>query len=307
MRQLFMNPVMLKELRGRMRTMRPFIILSVYLVFTAAITLLIYLAVTGFNEGVDIRGGRDIGQAIFFTVCIAALIQVCVITPSLTAGSIVGEKERQSYDLLISSLLSPWQIVLGKLVSALAFALLLVLSMVPLASLSFLFGGVSGLELLLAVVGIFVTGVLYATVGIFWSTIMSGTLAATVLSQVTILIQLLGLPFLIMIFGIFGLANNLFDLNGPVTLYFYGAVLSTHPFIALGISDALIRDGNNAFYFSQELNGITYYAPAPWIVYIVFALAMTALLLVLSVNRLKPAQEPHAPKPSNKLEAAQSS
>jgi len=287
--------------------MRPFIILSVYLVFTAAITLLIYLAVTGFNEGVDLRRGRDIGQSIFFTVCIAALVQVCVITPSLTAGSIVGEKERQSYDLLISSLLTPWQIVIGKLVSALAFALLLVLSMIPLASLSFLFGGVSGIELVLGVVGLFVTAVLYAAVGLFWSTVMSGTLSATVLSQVTILIQLLGLPFLILIFGIFGFASNMFNFDQPVVLYIYGGIMSTHPFIALGFSDALIREGSNPFYFSQELNGVTYYAPSPWVVYVLFALLMTVVLLLLSVNRLQPVQEPHGPKRADKLEAAKSS
>lgn len=298
MRQLLANPVMIKELRGRMRGARAFVILSIYLSVTAAITLMIYLAVAGTSRS-DLSAGRDIGQAIFLTVCSAALVQVCVITPSLTAGSIAGEKERQSYDLLITTLLSPWQIVLGKLVSALAYALLLILAMVPLASLAFVFGGVSGTELVLAVVGLFVTSVLYATVGIFWSTVMRGTLGATVLAQGTIVATLLGIPFLFFVVGAILFANDSTRelTRSPVLWYLAGALLFSHPFIALGYSEVLLRQGENPFYFTFQTGDIEVIAPTPWLAYTIIAILLTILFIFLSVRMLRPVQEPQ-PKQS---------
>jgi ABC-2 type transport system permease protein len=120
----------------------------------------------------DLNAGREIGRALFFTIATVALIEVCLITPVLTSGSIAGEKERQTYDLLVASLLTPWQIVWGKLASSLAFALLLIVAVVPVMSLAFLFGGVGLTEVLIAIVGLVTTAILYAAIGLFWSALM---------------------------------------------------------------------------------------------------------------------------------------
>jgi ABC-type transport system involved in multi-copper enzyme maturation permease subunit len=291
MRQFFFNPVMIKELRGRMRGARAFVILSIYLGITAAVTLLVYLAVAGASR-TDLTAGRVIGQTIFWTVSSAALVLVCVISPSLTAGAVAGEKERQTYDLLVTTLLSPWQIALGKLVSALAFSLLLILAMLPLASLAFLFGGVSGTELVLAVVGLFVTAVLYATVGLFWSTVMRGTLGATVLAQGSIIAVLLGIPFIFLVTSaIFATSDATRDLtNSPFFIYGFGALLFSHPFIALGYSEVLLKQGENPFYFNVpgQQNLV---APAPWLAYTMIASILTFVFLLLSVRMLRPVQE----------------
>ena len=149
MREL--NPVLIKELRNRMRGARAFILITIYLLVLSGITMLIYLAVASNLEN-DMNAGRQIGKILFLSISTVALIEVCLITPALTAGSIVGEKERQSYDLLISSLLTPGQIVRGKLGSALAFAVILIIAVLPVMSLSFLFGGVILAEVVIALI-----------------------------------------------------------------------------------------------------------------------------------------------------------
>jgi ABC-2 type transport system permease protein len=145
------NPVLVKELRGRMRGARAFVLITIYLLILSGVTLLLYAALAG-SAASDLNAGRQIGRGLFLLIAAVALIEVCVITPSLTAGSIAGEKEHQTYDLLIASLLSPWQIVWGKLASALAFALLMVLAVVPVMSLAFLFGGVTIRTFVLALI-----------------------------------------------------------------------------------------------------------------------------------------------------------
>jgi ABC-2 type transport system permease protein len=306
MKKLLTNPVLLKELRGRMRGPRAFIILSIYLSLIGSVTLLIYLAfVSSQGMSPSWEEGNDIGKAIFLTVMTVALIQVCIITPSLTAGSIAGEKERQSFDVLITTLLSPWDIVLGKLSAAVAFAGLLVLTVLPLAGLSFLFGGVSGVELAVGMVGLLVTVVLYASVGMFWSTIMRSTLGATVMAQATIIFSLLGIPFLFIITGAFldgiGWLNDFEDI--AFFIYLVGAILCMHPFIALGMTEAALSEGEGVFFFTIDPGANDIWVPSPWLAYTFLSLVFTALFLVLSVRLLKPVDYRLSRRTRNKVTA----
>jgi ABC-2 type transport system permease protein len=290
------NPVMVKELRGRMRGSRAFIILSVYVLILSAFTLLLYTAVLSTTSS-DLNAGRTIGRSIFFGVSIVALLQVAVITPSLTAGSIAGEKERQTYDLLITTLLSPWKIVWGKMISAIAFSMLLIVCVLPLSALGFIFGGVTGAEFAISIAGLVATAVLYASVGMFWSSAMRGTLGATVLAQGSIILSLLGIPFLAFVFG-------LTFLNGPEPewiasywfVYLAGAVLCLHPFIALGITAVSLGDNASPLYMIVDPNDAAIIVPSPWLAYCVLALLLSLLFLWLSVRMLRPYTEEAARK-----------
>ncbi|NCC36636.1 MAG: ABC transporter permease, partial [Chloroflexia bacterium] len=61
------NPVLNRELRGRIRGNRPLIILVVYLTLIAGVTLLVYAAASDSFSGAfnDPEAGRRIGKAIF--------------------------------------------------------------------------------------------------------------------------------------------------------------------------------------------------------------------------------------------------
>ncbi|HEY3233006.1 MAG TPA: ABC transporter permease subunit [Roseiflexaceae bacterium] len=286
------NPVLVKELRSRMRGPRAFILLTVYLLILSAVTLLLYAAVgASSNSGSDLNAGQRVGKALFLTIAAVALIEVCVITPALTSGSIAGEKERQSYDLLIASLLSPWQIVWGKLGAALAFALLLILAVVPVMSLAFLFGGVTLAEVLIALMGLVTTAVFYATVGLFWSAVMRGTLGATILSLGSIILMLLLIPFLWAISMIIFARGPNDIMRSAAYIYGGGAFISTHPFIALGLTEAFLSSGDSPFYTIIRPGGQDFWVPSPWLVYIALSVLISAILLFFSVRLLRPIPE----------------
>lgn len=293
------NPVLSRELRGRIRGNRALIILVIYLTITAAVTLLVYAAAaSSYSAGIsDPEAGRGIGKAIFLTVMTASLIQVCVITPSLTAGTISGEKERQTYDLLITTLLSPLQIALGKLASALAFALLLILAALPMAGLAFLFGGVSGTELLIGVVGLVITAICYATIGLFWSTLMRTTLAATVMAQGTVILILLLIPFLYVVISV--LTDSFNGRQEPLYVYGMGLLLCLHPFVALGLTAGSLANGESPLLIEVSSAAGQLPAPSPWIVYVLLSVLLTALFLVLAVRMIKPVPEQGARRKSD--------
>ncbi len=291
-----MNPILVKELRSRMRGPRAFVLLSIYLLVLSAAVLLLYIAMAN-NSASDIGAGREIGKGLFLMIGAVALIQVCIITPSLTSGSIAGERERQSYDLLIASPLSSWQIVWGKLASALAFALLLVISVLPLMAMAFLFGGVSLTELLIAVLALLITSVSYASIGIFWSAIMRSPLSATSFSLGSVMLFLLGLPFLIVIFGMIFWENTLNPLAESVIFtHIARFVLATHPFIAMAFTETVLSEGGNPWFEQVEFAAQTVAMPNLWILYVLFSIALSAILIVLSVRAIGPGRSAAAPR-----------
>lgn len=289
------NPILIKDLRSRMRGARAYILLTIYLIILAGVTLLLYVAVAE-STGSDLNAGRQIGRALFFTIATVALIEVCLITPVLTSGSIAGEKERQTYDLLVASLLTPWQIVWGKLASALAFALLLIVAVVPVMSLAFLFGGVGLTEVLIAIVGLVTTAILYATIGLFWSALMQSSLGATSFAIGTVIVILLGIPFLIVIVTlILGASAPSSLLDSRWFIYISRLFTALHPFIALGTTATQLSNGESPFFEVVRTGATNVVVPSPWLLYAILSLIATVILIVSSVRLIHPMQ-PASPR-----------
>src|SRR5262249_16381060 len=86
--------------------------------------------------------------------------------------AINGEKERQTFDLLLCSKLSSFSLLAGKLVAGIASALLLIAASIPLFSLVFFFGGVAPIEVLRALLIFVVTAIAAGMISLFCSTLV---------------------------------------------------------------------------------------------------------------------------------------
>src|SRR5512136_1476050 len=205
------NPVTLKELRGRMRGSRAFVVLIIYLALMSVfVTLLYALYVTsgssyagpgGYSAGPD---RQYLGKFVFGSVVGIELLLVCFICPAFTVGAISGERERQTYDLLRTTLLRARTLITGKLVSALSYVGLLLVAALPLQSLAFLLGGVAPEEVAIGSLLLLSTAFLYSAAGIFFSSFMRRTLGATILTYAFVLLDTLGLPLVLLPIATFG-------------------------------------------------------------------------------------------------------
>jgi len=88
----------------------------------------------------------DIGSSLFYTVVVVTWIAVVFAAPTLSAGLIAEEKERQTLPLLLVTDLTDLEIVYAKVTAGLLAIGLTVLGYVPIVFLCFLFGGVSWFE-----------------------------------------------------------------------------------------------------------------------------------------------------------------
>ncbi len=180
-----LNPVLSRELRQRMRGPRATVLLTVYLVLLVMILQLLYAAVGARNDfqGPAVENTAALGRTIFQTLLFFVLALVCFIVPSVTAGAISGERERQTLVPLQVTLLRPRQILTGKLLASVAFVVLLILATLPLAGISFLLGGVEPLEVVKATAMVLVVALAVASLSLWCSTFLRSTSGATVVAM----------------------------------------------------------------------------------------------------------------------------
>jgi ABC-type transport system involved in multi-copper enzyme maturation permease subunit len=192
-----LNPVLARELRERARSRRTFIILTVALAVLASILDLIYTA-TRPSAGIEsvfnaaaLDSARN-GRQIFDTMLLLILLLVCFLVPGLTAGSITGERERQTLVPLQVTLLKPRSIVLGKIASSLAFVVLMLIATAPLLAVSLILGGITTGAVAKGLLMIFATAILLACLSVCISTLLKRSQSAVVLSYFATLMLLVG-------------------------------------------------------------------------------------------------------------------
>ena len=118
----------------------------------------------GFGEPGELRLG-EIGRAIFLGLMMLQTLMVAVLAPAATAGAISSEREHQTLDLLAVTPISSLAIVLGKLLSALAWVFVLILASIPVTALVFVFGGVAPDDVIRGYVVLFATVIGLGSVG----------------------------------------------------------------------------------------------------------------------------------------------
>jgi ABC-2 type transport system permease protein len=291
------NPVAAKELRGRMRGVRAFAIITVFLAMMGSFTVLLYvLQLPGVMGGRTIITG-ELGRILFTGVVGVELMMIIFIVPALTAGAITGERERKTYDLLQTTLLSAPSFIVGKMESALGYILLLLLSAIPLQSIAFLFGGISELEVLLAFVILAVTALLLAAMGLFFSALTERTLTATVRVYMVSLGVVFALPIvsLLLFRQAFSLAISGLAVGGvspfmeALLIYVDMLIVSINPVTAAHYTQQMLINHQEIAVLNVQLQttGGTIPVIAPWILLTVGYLVLAALLILLAVRRMR--------------------
>jgi hypothetical protein len=184
-----------------MRGPRAFIALTFYLGLLAVITAMVYVLQRQAAASQAAFGGgspyvaAEVGQAVFTTLLFLQVLLVVFLAPAATSGAISLEREKQTLDLLAATPISTLAIVLGKLASALAFVVILVLASIPLTAIVFVFGGVAPEDVLRGYLVLLVTALGFGSVGIFFSSITRRTQSATVVTYLAVLVLVVGTAF----------------------------------------------------------------------------------------------------------------
>ncbi|MFA9377352.1 MAG: ABC transporter permease [Lachnotalea sp.] len=180
------NPVFRKELRMFERSIKISWIILIYNLVLAIVTLAIFYVMLDSSK---FTGSIEYANMIEIYVVIAYIQfgMLLLIVPGLTAGAISGERERQTLDILLSTQMKPWQIIVGKLESSLSIVLLLAITSIPIVSIVFVFGGIKLLDVIILIILLFVEAIFIGSIGLLFSSVFKKSTTATVLTYATLL------------------------------------------------------------------------------------------------------------------------
>lgn len=226
-----------KELRGRMRGRRAFIILTIYLLLLGGFALMVERIMeasfsTGFG-GTNAAASPAIGQGIFAALLMLMTLQVVFLAASSTAGAVSLEREKQTLELLVTTPISSLAIVIGKLLSALIYVFLLIAASVPLMAVVFVFGGVGPEDVLRGYIVLVVTALGLGSFGLLCSSIVKRTTASTAITIFGVLAITIGTVFLLIFWQAMGTFDALGNRRpGPLGIRTPTPLAWVNPFIA---------------------------------------------------------------------------
>ena len=263
------NPVLMKEIKLRFRSPKSFVGILFYL---AAMSLFVIGFMYIMTQDGSSGGYLDPAQSymLFTMLTFIQLVLVLFITPGLTAGAISSEREKQTLNMLLTTSQSSFQIIIGKLLSSIAFLVLMLASSLPLYSIVFLYGGVSPKQLLLLMFYFLLTTVAIGSLGVMFSTLIRKTIVSMIATYGSVLALLAVTGFLSVFFA---------------SLSQGGTSPGAHLFAA--INPAVLTASLLASDSGDFLHGMTGLRWPIWLIYLLVYLIVTAVAVSVSVKSLR--------------------
>ncbi len=181
--RVHINPIVKKDLQVTARSMR-----FCWGVFAYEVVLVLaFLLAMAFiqSQSNSIYSDNNIYSYFIVLFPVLAIAQVCIVAltvPIITASSISGERERQTFDIMLTTCMSPFSIVVGKVISAVIRILFFVVAGMPIMALSFIAGGLGWSSLFYFVLTIVLLSVLSGSIGILCSALCRKSITAVILS-----------------------------------------------------------------------------------------------------------------------------
>lgn len=286
-----LNPVFQSEVRRNSRSIR-----ISWIIFGGNLLLAGIVAVSFLGAG-SIQGYISAGQyqipiRCHMLMCYALFFMECLLIPGIAGSSIAGERERRTLDILLTTNLNPWRIIIGKLEASLSLVFLLAFSTLPSMAMVMIFGGVGLIELLTEVAFLVVTGIFIGSIGIFCSAMCKKTNMATILSYLLVVVLVIG-TVLALIFWYYLLTVRMenigvySEVNVGVGIY----LLLLNPLVPyFGLISGQLGSGNelqimvSSFGDFSNSWGIQHMVVLGILVQLIFS----ALLLVIAGKRINP-------------------
>jgi ABC-type transport system involved in multi-copper enzyme maturation permease subunit len=165
------NPILLRVVETGGKRRRDLFIRCGYLGFLIGVVIFSLLSSTSSFGSMSLDQLAKVSAQLFRTTSYWQLALVAFLAPIFTAGAITQEKDSQTYDILLATPLTNAQIVLGSLLSRLFFVVTLLISGIPVFSITQVFGGVAISSIAysfgIAAATAFVTGAIAMAIAVF--------------------------------------------------------------------------------------------------------------------------------------------
>ncbi len=188
---MYLNPIVKKDIMVQSRSMK--ICWGIF-VYELVLALVFFLAMSIIQGNSRYSTGNIYSAMVWLypVLAITQLIILGLVVPVKTASSISGEKERQTFDIMMTTGMSPISVILGKVMTAIVQGMFFVVASMPVMALPFIIGGMSWAYLFWFLGIALLVSLFSASIGILCSSLCKKSISAVILSYVFYLIFFLG-------------------------------------------------------------------------------------------------------------------
>ena len=184
------NPVLRNETKIAVRSIKFTLMILAYVAVLAIAVMIYYNVINSeaFYNGLNLKSSTN-----FYVVM--AVVQAALlfsIVPSLSSTAICSEREKQTLDILLSTKLTPLQIIIGKISSSSLRVIILIISTMPLYAVGSLMGGIKISYILQLILFFIINTIFMASIGVFISTCVKTSKVSTTLTYLLIVFIYLG-------------------------------------------------------------------------------------------------------------------
>ncbi|MDB4997423.1 MAG: hypothetical protein JWM74_4855 [Myxococcaceae bacterium] len=187
------NAIWMREMRQSARLGR-----TPWILFAITLTISLLMCSIGGIAAAENATPASLGGGLFQAFFSIAYFVVVIVGPAVAANSIASEREGKTWEAVLLTGLTPQEIARGKFMAAYTTLALYIVVLAPVGALSFLFGGVTATEVIVAFVFLFLVAGLAVAFGLAVSSLMASLRGAIV---VTLMLAICIGPFLYSMFG----------------------------------------------------------------------------------------------------------
>ncbi len=188
------NAIWMREMRQSARLGR-----TPWILFALTLSISLLMCSIGGLATADRTSPAQLGGALFQVFFSIAYLVVVIVGPAVAANSIASEREGRTWEAVLLTGLSPKEIARGKFMAAYTTIALYIVVLAPVGALSFLFGGVTAVEVVVAFAFLFLVAGLAVAFGLAVSSLMASLRGAIV---VTLMLAICIGPFLYSVLGV---------------------------------------------------------------------------------------------------------
>lgn len=176
-----LNPIVKKDIRVQARSMK---IAWGLFAYEGIMALIFFLAMSFFQVDNSYSSTNIYSNIVMLypMLAIAQISILAVVVPIITASSISGEKERQTFDIMMTTSMTPFSIIAGKVTTAMVQGLLFVVGAMPVMALAFVIGGMSWSYLLWFLMIAMLVSLFSASIGICCSALCKKSIVSVIMS-----------------------------------------------------------------------------------------------------------------------------
>ena len=193
-----LNPIVKKDVRVQARSMK--ICWGVF-AYELILAIVFFFAMAFIQEQSSYSTSNIYSYMVqlYPVLAVTQLVILGVVVPVRTASSISGERERQTFDIMMTTGMTPFSIIAGKVMTAIIQSMFFVVASMPVMALSFVIGGMSWSYLFWFLGVALLMSFFAASIGILCSSICKKSISAVIMSYGFYIIFFVGtvVPYLI--------------------------------------------------------------------------------------------------------------